>query len=322
MTDGVRRRGALALRVLVSVALLGAVLVYADLGEIAAAVRDGHWGWFTAALAVMAVAVVLGAIRWWLLLEGAQIVIPARAAVRPFAMSLVLNVILPTAVAGDAVRTWVVGRGGRLVGAAAATVLDKLTALSCLFALGWIAYAVDRDSVPSSLVVAFAWVTAGLVAALAIAALGAAGVRPILHRLPQRLAAMGVEAWRLLRLWASSGRLVASIVGLGFAYQVLAVIALIFVGKTLGVELPFALAAVSAAIVLVATLIPVSVGGLGIREGGFVLLLGEAGIDAAQATLISLLSAAVVLVAGAVVAGLTYVSALVRPGEAKTSPVP
>ena len=45
MAEGVRRRGALALRVLVSVALLGAVLLYADLGEVAAAVRDGQWEW-------------------------------------------------------------------------------------------------------------------------------------------------------------------------------------------------------------------------------------------------------------------------------------
>ena len=72
-------------------------------------------------------------------------------------------------------------------------------------------------------------------------------------------------------------------------------IALILVGKTLGVDLPFALAAICAAIVIVATLIPVSIGGIGIREGGFVLLLGEVGVDAADATLISLLSAAVVL---------------------------
>ena len=113
------------------------------------------------------------------------------------------------------------------------------------------------------------------------------------------------DSWSMLRVWGGSGRLVASVVSLGLAYQVLAVLALILVGKTLGVDLSFALAAVSATIVLVATLIPVSVGGLGIREGGFVLLLGEAGIDAADATLISLLSAGVVLLASAAVVAVT-----------------
>jgi uncharacterized protein (TIRG00374 family) len=310
------RRGALALRLLVSAALLGIVLAYADVGEVADAVRDGDWGWFAAGLALMGVPVVLGGLRWWLLLEGAQIEVPAWRGVRAFAASIVLNLVLPTAVAGDAVRTWVVGRkSGRLLGAAAATVLDKLTALVCLFAVAWAGYAFDRDAVPHSLVVVFAWLTAGLLAALVIAALTAAGIRPVLHRFPERLAAMARESWKLVRIWSGSRKLVASVVGLGVVYQVLAVVVLILVGRTLGVELPFALAAVSASIVVVATLIPVSVGGLGIREGGFVLLLGEAGVDAADATLVSLLSAAAVLISSAGVAGAVYLYDALRAGR-------
>jgi glycosyltransferase 2 family protein len=305
---GVRKRGVLALRILVSVALLAGVLLYADVGDVAQAVRDGHWGWFVAGLGLMAVAVVVAALRWWLLLDGAGIHVPARHSIRPFAVSSVLNILLPTAVAGDAVRTWVVGReSGRLLGAAAATVIDKLTALTCLVVLGWAAYVLDRDSVPDSVIVAFGWLTAGLVAALALAGLAAAGVRPILHRLPERAAVMIRESWRIVRGWAGSSKLVASVVVLGLAYQALAVGVLVLVAKTVGVELGFALAAVSAAIVLVATLIPVSVGGLGIREGGFVLLLGQAGIDAADATLLSLLSAVTVLLSSLAIVGATYI---------------
>jgi uncharacterized membrane protein YbhN (UPF0104 family) len=303
----VGKRGALALRILVSAALLGAVLAYADVGDVAQAVRDGSWGWLVAALGLMAAAVVLGALRWWLLLEGAGIHVPARKSIRPFAMSSVLNILLPTAVAGDAVRTWVVGReSGRLLGAAAATVIDKLTALTCLVVVGWAAYVVDRESVPHSVIVAFGWLTGGLVAALALAGLAAAGVRPILHRLPERAAVMIRESWSIVRGWGGSPKLVGSVVALGLAYQALVVAVLVLVAKTVGVELGFALAAVSSAIVLVATLIPVSVGGLGIREGGFVLLLGQAGIGAADATLLSLLSATTVLLSSAAVVGATY----------------
>jgi glycosyltransferase 2 family protein len=323
VVHGVRRRGALALRILISAALLGAVLVYADVAQVADAIGEGHWGWFVAALSLMAVPVVLGALRWWLFLEGAGIHVPAWSSVRPFAMSFVLNLVLPTAVAGDAVRTWVVGKGsGRLLGAAAATVVDKLTALTCLFALAWIAYLGDRDAVPDSVLVVFAWLTAGLLAAFAVGALAAAGVRPILHRLPQRLALMARDSWRMARIWAGSARLVASVLLLGFAYQALVVTVLVLVAKTVGVDLSFALAAVSASVLLVATLIPVSVGGLGIREGGFVLLLGQAGIDAAEATLVSLLSASAVLLSSAAVAGATYLFDLRRPAAANAQPVP
>jgi glycosyltransferase 2 family protein len=320
--DALRRHGAV-LRVLVSAALLGVVLWYADVEEVVRAVRDGHWLWFLVGLGLMALAVVLGALRWWLLLEGAQIRVPARSSIQPFATSLVLNLVLPTAVAGDAVRTWVVGReSGRLLGAATATVFDKLTALTCLFALGWAAVLVDPNGAPDSLIVVFVWVTAGLLAAFAVAALAAAGVRPIMHRLPERLALMARDSWSTLRIWGRSTKLLTSVVGLGLAYQVLAVTVLILVGKTVGVELSFALAAVSASIVLVATLIPVSVGGLGIREGGFVLLLGQAGIDAADATVVSLLSAGAVLLASATVSITAYVFDALRAREAKARPLP
>jgi glycosyltransferase 2 family protein len=317
LVDAARRRGALALRILVSAALLVAVLLYADVGDVLAAVRDGQWGWFAVALAVMAVCVVLGAFRWWLLLEGAGIHVAARDSIRPYAVSFVLNLVLPTAVAGDAVRTWVLGRrSGRLLGAAAATVVDRLTALLCLFAVGWAAYAVDRNAVPGSVLVAFAWLTAGLAVALALAVMAAVGVRPLVHRLPERVAGMIRESWRIVRAWAGSRQLVVSVVALGLVYQVLVVSVFVLAAKTVGVELPFALAAVSTPIVVLATLIPISVGGLGIREGGFVILLGQAGIDAADATVISLLSATTILIASAAVAGATYLfgSVAAEPG--------
>lgn len=317
MVDSVRRRGVLAVRVLVSAALLAAVLLYADVGDVIAALNDGHWGWFAVALAVMAGCVVLGAFRWWLLLEGAGIHVAARDSIRPYAISFVLNILLPTAVAGDAVRTWVLGkRSGRLLGAAAATVVDRLTALACLFAVGWAAYALDRHAVPESVLVAFAWVTAALTVALALGIMSALGVRPLVHRLPERLASMVRESWRIVRGWAASGQLVLKVVALGLAYQVLVVAVFVLAAKTVGIELPFALAAVSTPIVVLATLIPISVGGLGIREGGFVILLGQAGIDAADATVVSLLSATTIVIASAAVAGATYLFAAVgtRPG--------
>lgn len=322
MREVLRRRGPVALRVLISAALLAAVLVYANVGDVARAVRHGDWVWFVAALGLTVIAVVVGGIRWWILLEGAAIDVSRWKAVRAFAASLVLNNVLPTSVGGDAVRAWLVGReSGRLLGAAAATVVDKVTSVACLFLVGWAALAADREAVPSSVVGVFVWVSVGMLAAFAVAALAAAGVRPILHRLPQRLVLMIRETWATLHGWAASAKLVASVLVLGITYQALVVLALMLVAKTVGVELSFALAAVSAAVVLVAMLIPVSIGGLGVREGGFVLLLGQADIAGAKATTISLLSAGVILLGGATVVGITAVRDVLRVRATRTRPV-
>jgi glycosyltransferase 2 family protein len=300
--------------VLVSALLLGAVLVYANVGDIAEALRTGHWGWFVAALAVATVAAVVGAVRWRLLLHYADIDVTRRRAVRAFGTSLVLNGVLPTSMGGDVARAWIVGReSGRLVRAAAATLTDKATAVLCLFVVAWIAVAVDAESVPRSVVSALFWVTVGLAAALVVAVLVAAGVRPVVRHLPERLAAMIRETWATLRIWGGSARLIGGVAALGVLYQILAVAGLVLVAKTVSVELSFALAAASGAIVIVATLLPISIGGLGVREGGFVLLLGKAGISGADATVVSLLSAALIVLAGAAVMAFAAVADMRAP---------
>jgi glycosyltransferase 2 family protein len=318
--DWFSQRGALVLRILVSVLLLGVVLAYANVGDMAQAIREGSWGWFVAALALMAGTAVLGAVRWRMLLQHAQIDVSEVRAVRTFAGALFLNVVLPTSVGGDAVRAWLVGReSGRLVRATAATVVDKVTALACLFVLAWAALAVDREAVPVSIVGVLAWVTAGLLGALAVAVLAAAGARPIVRRLPERFASLIREVWSALRGWAGSAKLIAWLLGLGVAYGASGVLVFVLVGKAVGVELSFSLVVAVTPVVLVAMLIPVSIGGLGVREGGFVLLLGEAGVSAAEATLVSLLSAAAILLATAAVVAATaaYEAARVRGAKAR-----
>jgi glycosyltransferase 2 family protein len=307
--------------VLVSALLLGVVLVYANVDQVVSALRDGDWSWFAAAVALMGLVAVVGGIRWQLLLREAEVEVSSVRAVRAVGASLFLNNVLPTSFGGDAARAWLVGReSGRMLRSAAATVVDKATLLGCLFVLAWLALAVDSD-VPGSLVRVLTWVTIGLAVAAVVAALTAAGVRPVVRRLPERLAAMIFEAWFTVRLWVRSGRLIASVFALGVLYQALAVLALVCVGKTVSVDLSFALAAVVAAVVVVAMLIPVSIGGLGVREGGFVLLLGEAGVDSADATVVSLLSAATILISSAAVVGITAAYDL-RLREPKARPAP
>jgi uncharacterized protein (TIRG00374 family) len=318
--DAPRRRGALALRILVSAALLGVVLLYADVGSVVDALRDADWSWYLGALGLMASACVVGALRWRVLLHEAGVDVSVLRAVRTFAGAFVLNNVLPTSVGGDALRTWLVGReSGRLVRAATATIVDKLTALFCLYVVAWVALALDGGSVPRSVAHLFGWLTLGLVVAFVVAVLAAVGVRPILRRLPDRVKPMIRDTWATLHTWGRSPRTIALVVTLGLVYQALAVLVVVLVGKTVGVELSFALAAVSTAVVLVAMLIPISIGGLGVREGGYVLLLGKAGIDAADATSLSLLSAVAMVLAGSAVVGGTVVwnAAQVRERRAR-----
>ncbi len=65
-------------------------------------------------------------------------------------------------------------------------------------------------------------------------------------------------------------------------------------------------------LVLIATLLPISIAGFGVREGTFVALLGEVGVSAGDATLLSLLSAAALALAS-LPGGLALVVGGARP---------
>jgi glycosyltransferase 2 family protein len=84
---------------------------------------------------------------------------------------------------------------------------------------------------------------------------------------------------------------------MGFAYQLLLVTSVWLLARTIDLDLSFALVAVTVPLVLMVTLIPISIGGFGVREAGFVVLLGEAGVNTTHATLLSLLSAAALALA-------------------------
>ena len=75
------------------------------------------------------------------------------------------NNFLPTGFGGDAVRALVVApRGPMLARAASTVIVDRLTALACLLALGWLVLPFDPGAVPAELVAGLAVCTAAALA--------------------------------------------------------------------------------------------------------------------------------------------------------------
>jgi glycosyltransferase 2 family protein len=320
MTEHLSRLvGSVWFRALVTVLLLGLVLTQVDFSAAWSSLAHAEWQWFVAAIALMAGAILVGGARWYLLLRAASIDVSRRAALRAFSLAYLLNTVLPTSVGGDAVRAWIVGRpSGQVVEAATSVVLDKLTALVCLFVFAWAALIVDPSSVPSSVAHSFFWTTLLFVVAIGAFAAAAAGSVRLARRLPQRLRSAAKPAGRALRSWMRSGRLLLWVFGLGITYQLMGVGVLVLLAKAIGFDLSLALAAVAAAVILVAMLVPISIGGFGVREAGFVVLLGEAGISTTDATLVSLLSAVVIVLASIVtLAPLTAGSGLFQTPAAR-----
>jgi glycosyltransferase 2 family protein len=303
LSSGMRRLAKLAtspwVRAAVTLTLLGVVASTLDWSQIAARLRDGHPVDFLLAVALVVLALAVGAWRWRALLHRAGVPLELSRLARIYAVSTFSATFLPSTAGGDVSRALLVARRGPQLRRAVVSILvDRLGGLAGLVALAWLALALAPDRVPDDARTLLVWATVALVlGSVAVLAAMLRGSRLLRRVVPQRLAATAQDVRAVVTEYARDPRLLTTWLVLSVAYQALIAFQLVVLARAIDVELSFATAAVALALVTLITLIPISIGGFGVREGSYVVLLGGVSIAASDATLISVLSAATLLVA-------------------------
>lgn len=291
--------GSLAFRAVVTIALLALVFAKLDWDAIVDKISNGNPVYGLLAILAIIAALVIGALRWDVLLRTAEVQLPERELFRIYAVTSFANAFLPTSVGGDVARPLMVSRRGpRLVRAIATVLIERLAALIALVILAWVGVALEPDVVSGGSITALAVVSAGMVGGVLLFAL-----RPALPKklakaaIPARFATHLGEAAAVFSKTSRSPRALLLILIQSVAFQALVTIQLVLIAKMIGADLSFGLAAVALALVTLATLAPISIGGFGVREGSYVVILGGGGIGHTDAVLISLLTVVVLFFA-------------------------
>lgn len=280
----------LPVRLLVTGGLLAAIGLTIDWGVVADRLEDGEWGWFAGAVGTAFGSLAIGAYRWHRLLGAAGLPVSAWRTARAYWVGLFANNFLPTGFGGDAARGLLVARGGPAIARSLTSVIfERASGILCLLAVGLAALAALPGEVPGELGLLLAGAAAAAAGASALAAIGLQR-RWLRRLLPARLVPWAREVRDTVLAYARDRRLLALVVALGVAFQLLVVSSTWMLARSIGLDLDFALVAVVQPLVLIAVLFPISIAGFGVREGSFVVLLGAAGVSAADATLLSLLS--------------------------------
>lgn len=124
-------RWAKTLRAWVSVCVTAGLLFWVvqrvDLAELKAAIESGNPWWWFAAVCLMPVHVVLGALRWQRVSASLELPMPKRRATEEYGLSVLLNQVLPGGISGDAIRVWRHKRGhGELGAPLRAALVDRV----------------------------------------------------------------------------------------------------------------------------------------------------------------------------------------------------
>ncbi|MBA2608990.1 MAG: flippase-like domain-containing protein [Actinobacteria bacterium] len=249
--------------------------------------RDaGNTALLVGALVFTFVGIVLSAFRWQRVL--ATLGVPARLIrlTRHYLASLFVGNFLPSTVGGDVLRVTRLGaETGDSAAPFASVVLERLSGWIVLPALTFTGLAVN----PTLRTLGRATALASFVGAATLVALGGVLIAAAHPKIGARLS--GADGWKrftgAIHLGVDEFRrrplLAVEVIAAGVVYQLSVLISVFMASQALGLHVGFtAILAFFPAVAIVQTL-PITIGGLGVREGALYVFLHPLGVTSDQA---------------------------------------
>jgi hypothetical protein len=274
---------------------------------------DARWLLLGAALTLLSLAA--GTVGWGLLVRSRQRVC-WRTLASWYAQGVVASQIVPAGVGGDVVRGVQVTRSAGGPSALACIVGTRVAGAVAMVFCGLAGAVLLRPALGSGTLASVALCAAAVVVC-GILALNA-------EKIIVKLTAGGGWRARLappLRPFAAVlsgfGRhagLVGRVVLLGFAGWALQLFALTILARSVGVSVSWPVVAVAMPVTLLATWLPITVNGVGVKEGVLVGLLVQSGVEGTHAATMSLL-VDLQMMPFAIVGILAFLGPLTRPGR-------
>jgi len=286
----------LGIRLALSILMLG-VLVWQippfELSDVVPEITVRAVLWMAVAMALTLAALVLSAVRWQRMLEVLGLHAHLKRLVSHCLAGQFVSNVLPTTIGGDVLR---VSRLSRETGESpktfASVVLERLTGWLVLPVISVVGFLVNPPlqdlgrATQLALGLAFATLLALSILLYAVADQRIGGRFEAREGWRRFAGAVHLGVNRLRHQPAAA----LNVLAVGFAYQLVLVLAAVAAAQALGVR-PAGLTALLAFFpaVAIAQVLPIGISGLGVREGAFVLFLGPLGVASHDAIALGLL---------------------------------
>lgn len=269
------------LRFGVSAGLLFWIGTKTDWSQVGEAFANLRLGWWLGAVALLVGAQMLSTIRWQMLAGALRFERSLGSLLKILFVGMFFNLVLPTSIGGDVVRAWYLdGGSGRRLAALASVFLDRLVGLIVLLAMAVAAVLLSPLELP-------AWIPWSVCGMAGCAAIGLLAL-PVIAKPGLIGANRARQMQTLLGLLRSPG-LLAKTAFISLIVQVASVGLVWMVGQALNSPVPVSFYWVMVPMVSVLTLLPVSVNGMGVREGATAVLLAPLGIAEGPALTLALM---------------------------------
>lgn len=299
------RGGSRLLRASISAVLLVYLLSRADLASIWTTVRSADPLWLGVAFALHVPGYLISAVRWRLLLLTQRIRVPLRLLLDSYLVGTFFNQLLPTTVGGDVVRVYDTTRYSQAPEASLlAVVVERLTGILALGVFALFGLFVSVQRVAGVRLTGIVVLMLGLTFVPLWFVWSPRRSEPVL-RLFRRLGGRRLEALigrveQALTLFGGAKGSLVVVLALAFLLQITVVVHFYLIARALALGLPLSFFLLVVPVATVVIMLPVSINGIGVREGVYALFFAEFGVPVSGAVAFAWLGFAMVLAYGAV----------------------
>ncbi len=299
----------LLVRVVVSLVFVGWLLARIELRQMVETLEQSHWRLFVLATVVLGGRVFLAGWRWQAILAVQHTHRSVLQLTYWYFVGSFFNMFLPTALGGDVVRMCQAGKStGKGTEAVVSVMMERMVGAGGIVVLALAAVAASRDVFPPGTAAAV-FATAACLLAIVVLVFHPRASRSAVTVLRWlRLDALGKQihnGHELVCHLAGHHRALTYALFLTMLFHLVGVYCSYLTGLSLGIPVGFSYYCVAVPIVWALTMLPVSINGIGLREGGFVLLFTAAGVTPADAMLLSFLTFAQLAALG-ILGGILY----------------
>ncbi|MFH0935313.1 MAG: lysylphosphatidylglycerol synthase transmembrane domain-containing protein [Candidatus Omnitrophota bacterium] len=306
-----KRIFSLFFKITISIALMAFLLNKVDKKSLFEYVKNADKLKLCFAFCMFLSSYVLAVFRWEMLLKAAKIYLPFKRVVISFAGGTFFNLFLPSTIGGDLMRSIDLSSHTRRPKEVIATVLlDRISGyiglvILALFALslGW---RVIRDT---SVLLSVAVIAAvlGIILLVLFNKFLYEKINMLLHSPNSgRFREMIKSLHQEIHIFRHHKKIIIANLLLSLAIQSIVPLAFFIIALSLGVRLNIIYFFIFLPIISAITLLPVSIGGLGLRDAMTIFFFAKAGMSQGSAFAMSLLSFLFILLCG-IIGGLIYV---------------
>jgi uncharacterized protein (TIRG00374 family) len=294
----------------ISVVLLWYLFRQLDMSKLLGIIKTADKHLLMLAFSIFIIPYVCAFFRWMMLLDTLNINISAKRILAAFSGGIFFNQILPSSIGGDLMRSMDLAVHTKRAREVVATVfLDRLSGYIGLVLMALAALALGWDLIRDRNVLLTVILITGLLVVVLLVLFNKAIYRVTNRLLHSPVAGKIRDAvtnlHREIHLYRDKWGMMVRNISLSLLLQLSSSIAFYFIARSVGVKISFVYFLIFLPIIGAITMLPISIGGLGLRENAAAYLFPLVGVNKDLAVAMSLLNFSFI-VAVAAAGGLVY----------------